>query len=158
MWPNIQNQRIAFNSSKWILWIIVVVLIQIRSRGYLTFSCSTQLSTNFILLIKCKNANTCWHFNIYEHDKTNLRELKQETPVYVGILVFICSWNLCSVELSMTKFNNPVDWVYSSSTWVPPGNDTITHCRPTQGTSREIHRTLTAWWKEKGNKYRIFTF
>ena len=57
------------------------------------FSCSTHLSTNFQLLIKteiptneemfcftslkcfihhvneCQNANNCWHFNIYEHDK-----------------------------------------------------------------------------------------
>ena len=56
------------------------------------FSCSTQLSTKFQLLIKaklssteevpcskslrcciysannCKNANNCWHFNINEHD------------------------------------------------------------------------------------------
>ena len=57
------------------------------------FSCSTQLSTKFQLLIKtkiltngevycfmslrcciyhankCLNANNCWHFNIYEQDK-----------------------------------------------------------------------------------------
>ena len=57
------------------------------------FSCSTQLSTEFQLLIKtkiptnkevvcfkslkcciyladkCLNANNCWHFNIYEQDK-----------------------------------------------------------------------------------------
>ena len=57
------------------------------------FSCSTQLSTIFQLLIKtkiptneevscfkflrcciyhankCKNANNCWHFNIYKQDK-----------------------------------------------------------------------------------------
>ena len=57
------------------------------------FSCSTQLSTKFELLIKtkiptnkeitcfkslrlciyhaykCLNANNCWHFNIYEQDK-----------------------------------------------------------------------------------------
>ena len=57
------------------------------------FSCSTQLSMEFQLLIKpkmlkntdfscfqifrccilhadkCKNANNCWHYNIYEQDK-----------------------------------------------------------------------------------------
>ena len=53
-------------------------------RGYKTFSCSTQLSTKFQLLIKTKidvscfkslrccnyHANKCcWHFNIYEQDK-----------------------------------------------------------------------------------------
>ena len=65
-----------------------------RPRGYKTyFSCSTQLSTKFQLLIttkiptnkevscfkslrcciyhanKCKNATNCWHFNIHEQDK-----------------------------------------------------------------------------------------
>ena len=28
------------------------------------FSCSTQLSTKFILLINVKKDNNCWHFNI----------------------------------------------------------------------------------------------
>ena len=72
---------------------------QARPKGYKTiklFSCSTQLSTKFQLLLKLKyqqikklldlslsdvefiilinvnkykNANNCWHFNIYEQDK-----------------------------------------------------------------------------------------
>ena len=79
--------------------------------------------------------------------KENLRELKQERSLFVGILRFISSWNSCSVELSMTKYITGA-WVYSPSMWVPPGNVTITHCRPTHGNSREIHRTLTAGWKQ----------
>ena len=65
----------------------------LRGRGYKFFSCSTQLSMKFKMLInieiakidgifrfnlletaiypanKCLNANNCWHFNIYEQDK-----------------------------------------------------------------------------------------
>ena len=29
------------------------------------------------------------------------------------------------------------------SKWIRPGNNTITHCRPTHGTARKSHRTLT---------------
>ena len=53
-----------------------------RPRGYITFSCSTQLSIKFELLTYTEvakiNGNfnfespkpvSCWNFNIYEQDK-----------------------------------------------------------------------------------------
>ena len=46
--------------------------IQIWLEFIKLFSCSTQLSTKFQLLIKTKilkNEVSCWHFNIYEQDK-----------------------------------------------------------------------------------------
>ena len=78
------------------MYTFVQILTFFRSTGpevIKFFSCSTQLSTNFQLLIKtkiptieevscfkpfrcciylsnkCLNANNCWHFNIYEQDK-----------------------------------------------------------------------------------------
>ena len=47
------------------------------------FSNPAQLSTKFILL-----NNTCWHFKVNQHDK----DLKQETSLFVGILVFDEQW------------------------------------------------------------------
>ena len=35
-------------------------------------SCSTQLSMKVFLLIYVKNANNCWHFNIYEQENSIL--------------------------------------------------------------------------------------
>ena len=40
--------------------------------AYKTFSCSTQLSMKFILLINVKMPTVVWHFNIYGHDKYNI--------------------------------------------------------------------------------------
>ena len=55
------------------------------------FSYSTKLSTKFILLINVKMPIlACWHFSIYQHDKIlDLIDLKQETSLFVCILVFI---------------------------------------------------------------------
>ena len=36
------------------------------------FPCSNQLSMKFFLLINVKNANNCWHFNIYERENNIL--------------------------------------------------------------------------------------
>ena len=39
------------------------------------YSCSTFMSMKIIMLINVKmptSVGTCWHFNIYEHDKCNL--------------------------------------------------------------------------------------
>ena len=37
---------------------------------------------------KWLNANNCWHFNIYQHDRP-LRDGKQETTLFLSILVFM---------------------------------------------------------------------
>ena len=70
------------------------------------FSCSTQLSMKFQLLIKtkiptnkvvpcfkslrcciyptnkCLNANNCWHFNIYEHGKFHAQSSRERQKFY----------------------------------------------------------------------------
>ena len=55
---------------------------------------------------KCLNANNCWHFNIYEHDKLTfismINTTSERISLFVSILVFRSSC-LCSVELSMKK-------------------------------------------------------
>ena len=38
----------------------------LKTKMFLTFKLSDVL---LIMLINVKNANYCWHFNIYEHDK-----------------------------------------------------------------------------------------
>ena len=53
-----------------------------------------QLSRKFIMLINVKNANNCWHFNIYQHDKYNIREFKRKKKsLFFSVSVFVSSWD-----------------------------------------------------------------
>ena len=60
-----------------------------QARGYKLFSCTTLLSTKFILLINDK-----------------MRDLKEETNSFVGILVFMSSWNFMLSWVEHEKFYN----------------------------------------------------
>ena len=91
LWLHFQSVLIrdpCVSSVEWHPYSIVQVGLLFWPRGYKLFSCSTQLSTKFQLLIKtkiptneevscfkflrccvyhankCKNANDCWHFKI----------------------------------------------------------------------------------------------
>ena len=43
-------------------------------RGHRTFSMLTSAEHEIYPAHKCLNANSCWHFNIYKHDKYNIWE------------------------------------------------------------------------------------
>ena len=59
------------------------------ARGYKTFSCSTQLSMKFVLLINIKLLTIANSFlrNIAEHE--NFSANKYENASFVGIFIFI---------------------------------------------------------------------
>ena len=57
------------------------------------FSCSTQLSTKFILLINVKMPTIVGILTFMSDKIQHLRGLKQETSLFVGILVFMSGWN-----------------------------------------------------------------
>ena len=40
--------------------------------GYKTFSMLSSAEHEIYPAHKCLNANNCWHFNIYEHDKYSI--------------------------------------------------------------------------------------
>ena len=46
--------------------------VKIRLRGYKTFFMLNSAEHAIYPAHKCKNANNCWHFNIYKHDKYNI--------------------------------------------------------------------------------------
>ena len=52
------------------------------------FSCSTQLSMNFFLLIivKMPTVNCCWHFNNYEQENSILGLSEPEKAEFLDIL------------------------------------------------------------------------
>ena len=41
----------------------------IRSRGYKTIFMLNSIEHEIFPAHKCKNANNCWHFNMYEREK-----------------------------------------------------------------------------------------
>ena len=54
-------------------------------------SCSTQLSTKFILLINVKMPTivpVSWHFNIYLHDKKNSGETESKKILHLSVFSF----------------------------------------------------------------------
>ena len=59
------------NSSDLELW---QVLIKPGPEVMKLFSCSTQLSMKFSLLINMKNANKSWHFHIYKQRKFHAQQ------------------------------------------------------------------------------------
>ena len=54
-------------------------------------SCSTQLSTKFILLINVKMPTIVSILTFISMINKHLRDLKEETSLFVGILVFVSS-------------------------------------------------------------------
>ena len=60
-------------------------------RGYKLFSCSIQLSVEFILLINVKMPTFVGILSFISMVNKPLRDLKQETFSFVGILVFMSS-------------------------------------------------------------------
>ena len=64
-----------------------------RRRGYKIFSCSTQLSTKFILLINVGMPTIVGILTFISMINTTSERLKQETSSFVGILVFMSIWN-----------------------------------------------------------------
>ena len=67
------------------------------------FSYSTQLSTKFILLINVKMPTIVGILTFMCMINTRLRDLKQETYLFVGILVLRAVEILCSAESRMKK-------------------------------------------------------
>ena len=59
-----------------------------RPQGYKTFSCSTQLSMKFILLINVKMPTIVGILTFISMINTTYVRLKQETSLFVGILGF----------------------------------------------------------------------
>ena len=57
------------------------------------FSCSTQLSTKFILLINVKMPTIVGILTFISMINTHLRDLEQEISLFAGILVFMSSLN-----------------------------------------------------------------
>ena len=55
------------------------------------FSCSTELSTKFILLINVKMPTIVGVLTIISMINTTSERLKQESSLFVGILVFMSS-------------------------------------------------------------------
>ena len=47
-----------------------------RPQGYKTFFMLSSAETKIYPAHKCKNANNCWHFNIYEQDKLLVFEFR----------------------------------------------------------------------------------
>ena len=45
---------------------------EIWNQGYKTFFMLNSAEHKIYPAHKCLNANNCWHFNIYEHDKYNI--------------------------------------------------------------------------------------
>ena len=69
-----------------------VSLAQARPESYTTFFCSTQLNKECILLINVKRPTIVGILTFISMMKTaseNLRDLKQVTSLFVGILVFM---------------------------------------------------------------------
>ena len=62
-------------------------------QSYKLFSYSTQLTTKFILLINVKMPTIVGILTFISMINTRLRDLTQETFIFVGILVFMISWN-----------------------------------------------------------------
>ena len=72
-----------------------------RPQGYKKNSCSTQLSTKLILFINVKMPTIVGILTFISMIKIQqLRDLKQETSLFVRILVFMSNWNFlfCWVE------------------------------------------------------------
>ena len=64
---------------------------KIRPRGYELFSCSTQLSTKFILLINVKMPTIVGILTFISKINTASEKLKQETSYLSGVIVFMSS-------------------------------------------------------------------
>ena len=45
------------------------LLVKAKTLKNIYSSCFETLKCCVYHAYKCQNANTCWHFNIYEHDK-----------------------------------------------------------------------------------------
>ena len=71
--------------------VFIVLIRQAWTRGYKNFPCSTQLSTEFFLLINVKMPTIVGILTFIIRYIQHLRDLKQETSILVGILVFISS-------------------------------------------------------------------
>ena len=78
-----------------------------------TFSCSTQLSTKFILLINVKMPTIVGILTFYSMINATYDRLKLETTLFVGILVFIRSWNFM------------LSWVEHEKSFITSGPDCI---------------------------------
>ena len=70
------------------------------------FSCSTQLSIKFQVLIKLKYRKIKKFFALSLSDIVFAMLVNVKMPTIVGILSFMSRINLCSAELSMKKFYN----------------------------------------------------
>ena len=62
-----------------------------RPRGYKTFSCSNQLRTKIIMLINVKMPTVVGILTFMSRIIQHLKDLKQNTSLSVGILVFMSS-------------------------------------------------------------------
>ena len=67
------------------------------------FSCSTQLSTKFQLLIKTKKRQMKMFLALSLSDIVFIMLINVKMPTIVGILTFMSRINLFSAELSMEK-------------------------------------------------------
>ena len=115
-----------FNVAQYFVSLIIYVQTvckghQPRSRAIIFFS---KLSTKFILLINVKMPTIVGILTFMSMINTTSEILKQETSLFVGILVFMSSWNFCAqLSWAWKKFyklplaGKEFVWVNMSKQW-----------------------------------------
>ena len=101
---------------KWLLAYdgIVVLCVHLAEdwpRGYKPFLSPTQLSMTFILPINVKIPTIVGILTYISRINTSYESLKAKNTNFLIVLVFMSSWNLCSVELSIQMFYNLEAWL-----------------------------------------------
>ena len=92
-------------------------------------SCKNHKRQSFILLINVKNANNCWHFNIYEQDKFYLSWAEQEKSFITSWSgLFSCHRIACYLHTGrwIKRFHHCVQWgqeIPTRGSTVPVGNE-----------------------------------